>query len=309
MSNTPFPVDPVLTAITIAYQNRKLIADNVLPRTPVARPEFKWQKHRLADGFTLPDTKVGRLSRPNQVTFGFEDVPAAVTEYALDMPVPNADIEAASGTGVDPVGFAVERGSALLALDREVRTSRLVFNAASYASGNVKTTTAAAKWNKPDSKPMYALQDVLDSGILRPNIAILGNTAATALCRNSQVVKFFHGNTGEDGFAPLDWLAKVLGLDAIYVGEANLNINRPGQAVEFHRVWGPHAAFIFRDNLAGPQGGTTFGFTAQWGQRVAATIVDPNIGMRGGICARVGESVKEVIAAPELGFYFPDVVA
>jgi len=306
---TPFPVDPVLTAITIAYRNDDYIADDVLPRTPVAKPEFKWHKHRLADGFTIPDTRVGRTSAPNQVTFGFDEMTDAVTEYALDMPVPNADIEAASGSGVDPVGNATERGSNLIALDREVRTSRLVFNPASYITEHVKTTATAAKWNKPDSKPLHAIIDALDNGLLRPNIAILGNTAATALRRNPQILTAYYGKPTTDGFVPLDWLTKYLELDAIYVGKSRLNINRPGQNVELHRAWGPSAAFIYRDRVAGVQGGTTFGFTAQWGQRVAARIEDVDVGMRGGVRSRVGESLKEVIAAPELGFYFPDVVA
>jgi len=309
MPNTPFPVDPVLTAIAIAYRNERYIADDVLPRTPVARQEFKWHQHRLADGFTLPDTRVGRLSAPNRVTFGFDERTDSTEPYALDMPVPQDDLDNASGTGIDPLGFATERGSELLTLDREVRTSRLVFNAASYATGNVKTTAAAAKWSKPDSKPLHALTDALDGVLMRPNIGILGRPASTALRRNPQIVKAYHGNAGEDGLVPLGFLADLLELDALYVGEARLNVNRPGQNVELHRAWGPHAAFIYRDRTAGAQGGVTFGFTAQWKGRTSRQIRDEDVGADGGIRARVSESVKEIIAAPELGCYFPDVVA
>jgi len=309
MSNTPFPVDPVLTAIAIAYRNGRYIADDVLPRTPVARQEFKWHQHHLADGFTLPDTRVGRLSAPNRVTFGFDEKTDSTVPYALDMPVPQDDLDNASGTGIDPLGFATERGSELLVLDREVRTSQRVFNAASYASGNVKSTAAAAKWSKPDSKPLNTLTDALDSVIVRPNIGVLGRATATALRRNPQIVKAYHGNAGDDGLVPLQFLADLLELEALYVGESRLNVKRPGQQVEVHRVWGPHAAFIYRDRAAGPQSGTTFGFTAQWKGRTARQIRDEDVGADGGIRARVSESVKEVIAAPELGCYFPDVVA
>jgi len=309
MPNTPFPVDPVLTAIAIAYRNDRYIADDVLPRTPVVRQEFKWHQYHLADGFTLADTRVGRLSAPNQVTFGFDEKTSSTEDYALDMPVPQADIANASGTGIDPLGFATERGSELIALDREVRTSRLVFNTASYASGNVKNTAAAAKWSKADSKPLHAIMDTLDECIMRPNIAILGPKVSTNLRRHPQIVKAHHGNAGDDGLVPLQFLAELLELDAIYVGKSMLNIDKPGQDATLQRAWGPHAAFIYRDRTAGAQGGTTFGFTAQWGGRTAKQITDEDVGMRGGIRARVGESVKEIIAAPELGCYFPDVVA
>ena len=70
MATKPFPVSARLTAIALAYRNPDiaLIADQVLPRTPTAE-EFRWLKYDLAQGFTVPDTRVGRKSRPNQVDF------------------------------------------------------------------------------------------------------------------------------------------------------------------------------------------------------------------------------------------------
>ncbi|MGH2845433.1 MAG: phage capsid protein, partial [Thermoleophilaceae bacterium] len=69
MATAPFPVQPYLTAIAIAYRNPVLIADEVLPRVPVGVQDFKYLKHNLADGFTIPDTKVGRRAKPNEVEF------------------------------------------------------------------------------------------------------------------------------------------------------------------------------------------------------------------------------------------------
>jgi len=305
---TPFPTDPVLTAIAIAYRNGRLIADDVLPRTLVGRQEFKWRQYHLADGFTLPDTKVGRKSAPNQVEFGHKEEASSTEDYGLDAPVPRSDIDNASGTGVDPLGTAIEHATNLILLDREVRASRLVFNPASYASANIEATSAGDKWDQASSKPLNAITDALDQVIMRPNIGILGRPVSTALRRNPQIVKAYHGNSGDDGLVPLGFLADVLELDAVYVGEARLNISRPGQKEELHRVWGPHAAFIYRDRTAGPQSGVTYGFTAQWGGRIAGKMYDEDIGLRGGIRARVGESVKELITAPDLGFYFPNVI-
>ena len=45
MSKANFPVNPVLTAIAIAYRNRRMIADDVLPRTDVGKQEFKYLQH------------------------------------------------------------------------------------------------------------------------------------------------------------------------------------------------------------------------------------------------------------------------
>ncbi|MBX6982598.1 phage capsid protein, partial [Providencia rettgeri] len=87
-----------------------------------------------------------------------------------------------------------------------------------------------------------------------------------------------------------------------------VNIAKRGQNPNMQRAWGNHAAFLYRDRLADSQSGTTFGFTAQWNGRTSGTIPDANIGMRGGQIVRVGESVKEVIAAKDLGFFFENAV-
>ncbi len=81
----PFPMDPKLTAIAIAYRNPDiaLIADQVLPRTPT-EASFKWLRYALADGFTVPDTKVGRKSTPNEVEFSATEVIDNVVDWGLD---------------------------------------------------------------------------------------------------------------------------------------------------------------------------------------------------------------------------------
>ncbi len=58
-----FPIQPELTAIAIAYKNRSLIADQVLPRVPVGKQDFKYLKFNLADGFT----SLGNLYPPFEI--------------------------------------------------------------------------------------------------------------------------------------------------------------------------------------------------------------------------------------------------
>ena len=102
----PFPVEPQLTAIAIAYRNNKLIADEVLPRVPVSSSSFKWLEFDFSERFTLPNTKVGRTSKPNQVEFSAKEQESSVTDYGLDSPVPQDDIDTAI-TGYNPLGHAV----------------------------------------------------------------------------------------------------------------------------------------------------------------------------------------------------------
>ena len=308
MSNAPFPIDPHLTSIAIAYRNNRLIADNVLPRVPVSKQEFKYQVHNLSDGFTLPETAVGRKSQPNEVEFSSGEETASTQDYALVAKVPQADIDNAPAN-FDPEGHATEQTINLILLDREVRCSNTVFSAGSYASANSDTLSGTDQWSDPASDPVRAITNYLDSVVMRPNIGVLGRPTATALRRHPRIVKAFNGSSGDEGMVPLAYLAELLELEAIYVGESRLNVARPGQAVNLQRVWGGHAAFLYRDSLANANSGTTYGFTAQWGNRIVSKSEDRTIGMRGGQRIVVGESVRETVSAPDLGFFVQDAVA
>jgi hypothetical protein len=101
----------------------------------------------------------------------------------------------------------------------------------------------------------------------------------------------------------------VLELDAVYVGESYVNSAKKGQTATLARVWGKFFALLYRDSLADASRGTTFGFTAQFGGRIAGSFEDKDIGMRGGLRVRVGESVKEVVSANDLGYLFSAAIA
>lgn len=308
MSNAPFPIDAELTAIAIAYRNGRMIADDVLPRVPVGKQEFKYWKYDLADGFTVPNTLVGRKSRPNEVEFDATDATDSTEDHGLDAPVPKADIDNAPAN-YNPLGRATEQTTNLIVLDREVRTSALVFNSGSYAAGNKTTLSGTSQWSDPSSSPLPVITDALDSMIMRANIGILGRRTATMLRRHPKIVKAYNGSLGDDGMVPLAFLQDLLELEQILVGEARINTAKLGQNPLLARAWGPHASFIYRDRLADSRNGTTFGFTAQWGDRIAGSIPDPDIGLRGGQRVRVGESVKELVTAKDLGFFFENAVS
>lgn len=301
----PFPVEPQLTAIAIAYRNTKFIADEVLPRVPVSSTSFKWLEFDFSERFTLPNTKVGRTSQPNQVEFSAKEKESSVEDWGLDSPVPQDDIDTAI-TGYNPLGHAVEATTDLILLDREVRAANLLFNGANY--NNKQTLTTAKQWNDPNNDPVKSITDAFDSMIQRPNIGTLGRRVATVLRRHPKIVAAYHGNAGESGLVPLGFLADLLELDAIYVGDAFLNSAKPGKPPVLLRAWGNKASFTVRNKLANTKGGITFGYTAQFKDRVSGSIADPDIGLRGGQRVRVGESVKEIVVSKDAGYLFENVI-
>lgn len=306
---TPFPIQPELTAVAIAYRNGRMIADDVLPRVLVGKQEFKYTKYALADSFTLPDAKVGRKSQPNQVSWSGTETTDSTNDYGLDDPIPYADIENA-GDNQDPRLASVEFTTNLIVLAREVRAAALVFANASYGAANKTTLSGTSQWSDfTNSDPVQAHLAALDSCIMRPNIAVYGRATWTKLSTNPKICKAVFGNNTDAGIVSRRQFAELFELEDVFVGEGFVNTAKKGQAPVISRVWGKHAALIYRDKLASADRGTTFGFTAQFGKRISGSIQDPDIGIRGGERVRVAESVKELITANDLGYFFENAVA
>ncbi|WP_198086643.1 hypothetical protein [Variovorax sp. E3] len=315
--NHPFVIVPSLSAIAIAYTQGNLIADKVLPRVPVYTEQFNHQKYALGEAFAAPDTLVGRKSAPNQITWGSEMVPASVQDHALDTPVPNADVNAynlakQSGTGyvgqADPLSRATKLVMQSVQNRREKRTADLVFNKNSYNVNNRETLVSGFWDDYANSDPLVQIDEYFDGMVMRPSIAVFGRRVASKLRRHPKICKAVFGNNTDAGKVPLQALADEIGVEEILVGDAWINTAAPGQPANLVRVWGNHAAFLARNKEADTQFGVTFGYTAQFGDQVAGTIEDPDVGMRGGQRVRAGESVRELVVANDMGFFVENAI-
>lgn len=309
----PFPQSTQLTAIAIAVRNRALIADDVLPRTlPLSKDSFQYQNYPAEQFMTVPDTKVGRRSRVNEVNFNGALVTESTEDFGLEHPLPIKDIDnAPDNTNLEAV--TTEWLTGLVLLDREIRTANKVFSPTVYG-GNTETVDATDKFSNVDSDPIGHLLDVLDRPIMRPNTMIIGQSEWRALRTHPKVVKAVNRTSGDAGAATLAAVAELLEIEKILVGSALVNSAKPGQDANMQKCWKGGLSLIYQDVAAAKVSGlvnganVTFGFTAQTGTRVAGAQDDGDIGLRGGRRVRVGETVKEVICAPQLGFFLKDVI-
>lgn len=316
MAKTPFVIIPELTAIAVAYRQGNLIADRVLPYVPVNTQEFRYKKFALADDFTVPATLVGRKGAPNQVEFGETEATAATEDHALDGPVPNADQEAyeraraAGQTGAtDPRMRSAQQTMSLVMTAREKRVADLVFNLNSYGANNKVTLTGGTQFSDDAVKPHNVITDALDTMIMRPNIAVFGRVAWSKTSRNPNLVKAVYGQGTEQGQVSRQAFADLFELEEVLVGDGWINTAARGQPASVVRLWGKDVAFLHRNMNADTEFGITFGFTGRFGNRVGGEIEDPDMGMRGGKRVRVGESVKELVTANDLGYLFKAAVA
>ena len=122
-----FTENASLTAIAIAYNNPDvaLIADEVLPRVKVPGRTYKWQLYNEAANFTVPDTRVGRRSQPNQIEIEGSEQKGAVEAYGIDVPLDNVTIEEGKRNKFDPRRQATELATDVVMLDREVRVVKI----------------------------------------------------------------------------------------------------------------------------------------------------------------------------------------
>ncbi len=310
----PFPINPVQTGITLAYKNLTLIADSVMPRVNVATKEFKYQKYDKAERFTVPNTLVGRKGAPNEMEFGATEDASFVKDYGLDSVIPNDDIiqAAAGGTNYNPVNHTTEVLTDLILLDREKRVADIVFDDANYNSGFKVDVAlnATTQWSDyVNSEPRDQILEALDTPIMRPNIFVINQNVWRVLRQHPQIVSSILGNSGKQGTITRQQLADLLEIEEVIVGQGFINIAKPNQASVMTRVWGDHGALLYRNRLANTQMGATFGFTAQYQGRIAGQMAEQKVGLRGGVRVRVGESVKELVIAKDLGYFFENAIA
>lgn len=307
-TQSAFPTDSHLTSIAIAVKNRAAIADKVLPRSaPMSKSTFTYKYFKDEQAFTLPDTKVGRKSEVNQVDFEGKEITSATDDYGLDSLIPSHD-RANSYDGLNPEDLAAEMLSDLIILDREVRTANLIMDVNTY-NGNSQTLAASDRFDANASDPLGLMAEAIDTPIMRPNLMVIGQKEWRILRQHPKVVKAANGNNGNEGFASRQVIADLLEIEDILVGQALFNTAKPNQTPTMKSAWTGGVSFIYQNTVMARQAGTTFGFTAQFGGKVAGKIPEPKKGLRGGTLVRVGESVKETICAPSLGYLLKDVIA
>ena len=306
-----------LQAVAELYQNDNYIADLVLPRVPTRTTSYRFQRYPLESRYTVPQTLTGRLSTPRRVQDRWLEDTGLVADYGLDHPIPMQDIRDANFNGVDMRLGATSYVTQLVRLDREIRVATVVFDVANYAAGLSVTLGAGTQWDDPTSEPVFQIKDALSQPLLRPNIMVIGLESWNRLCTHPQMLEAIRGgispanNAATQGIVTQDNVARLFGLQAVYVGDARVNTANPGVTPVLARVFTDSCALLHINTTVTNTFDRiiTWGYTVEFETIVAAQIDDPDMGLHGGIRIRVGESVNEQIVAPSAGYLFLDTVA
>lgn len=321
--NRPFPLDPTLTAIAIGYRNpaATLLYSRVLPTVEVMSEQFKWTEFPLGEGFTVPELEVGRKGRVNQVEFTATEKDSSTKDYGLDDAIPYSDIQAAARaraekrSNIDPRNMAVEGLTNLIELGREVRAAQIVQDANNYDADKKIALVGTDKFSDYDNSDPYG---VIDEGmdktlVYRPNHIVMGQPVWSKIKRHPKMIKAVKGGLTEDGAITKAQFAELFELppENVLIGMAQVNLSRKGQNVALSRVWGKSIQLLYLDPSKRQADGSviTWGFTAELGGRISGSIEDKDIGLEGGERIRVGEKVRELVAAKSVGYQIQGAVA
>lgn len=320
--NRPFPVNAVLTAIAVGYRNTSAmrIADLVLPRQPVGAETFKWTEYPISEAFNVPDARVGRLGRVQQLTFSGTEKEASVEDFGFDAPIPHSDIDAAAKararglSAIDPETHAVQMITDTLENCREARVAALVHNPATYAADKRVTLSGTSQFSDyANSDPITIIKTGMEATLVyTPNTLVMGRAVWSKISSHPKIVNAVKGNVTSAGIVTREQFLELLsgeGIQNLYIGDAMVNTAKPGQQPVLQRAWGKHIAMLHLNSMASiEQGGITFGATADYGGRISGSIEDKDIGLEGGRRVRTGERVKELIIAKDVGYFIQNAV-
>lgn len=321
--NRPFVVDPVLTAISIGFRNpaSSRIADDVLPRASVGGEKFKWTEYPLEEAFNVPDDRVGRRGRVQQLEFGGTEKTSEVEDHGLDAPIPYSDIDAAARarenglSTYDPEGHSTMMLTDTVENIREVRVARLVHDLNTYSATRRRTLVGNSQFSDyANSDPIGVIKAGCEKTLIyRPNKMVMGVGVWSKLSSHPKIVNAVKGNLTDQGIVTRQQFIELFseyGIKELLVGDAWYNTAKPGKDVNLQRAWGNHIAMFHSNPMATVEGGgVTFGITAQYGTRFSGRIEDEDIGLQGGVRIRTGERVKELIIAKDVGYFIQNAVA
>jgi len=311
ITNARYVVTPEQTGMIMAYTNRATVADQVMPVKKLlgSKTAFTYLERDIAEGFTVPNTFVGRASKPNRVSFTVKEQSGKCDAHGLSDVVTQEDIDEADGNLGNLVSNSLQDSMNSVLLGREKRVADIVQNSGNYLDEKVIAVGEADKFNDAKSNPLKYLLDKLEDCIVRPNRMIIGQAAWTALRTHPKIVKAAHGNAGDSGVANKAAVADLLELEEIIVGASFVNENKKGEAPSMVRCWGNNVALHYYEPMSSGKQGLAWGMTFQSGERYASTTWNDDLGLKGGYDVKVGAYWAEIVTAKGAGMLLTGVIS
>ena len=186
--------------------------------------------------------------------------------------------------------------------------ARLVQDKNNYAAACVKELSGGQGIDNAEVDAEATIAEMLEKPFMRPNIGVMSQKVWDRLSRNPLLIKAIKGELVGKKLTTAEFCS-YFELNQLYIGKARVTRQVKGKTPVPERVWGTGMAFHYRDMTASEQRGVTWGLTVPYGQPFAGSRTDPDIGLRGGIRIRAGESLKELVLAKDAGCLITGAIA
>ena len=187
---TVAPINPLLTNVAVAYQNRSFISEVVMPVVNVGVEKFTFYRfHR--DHFKRYNTKREIGSKFMRLDYDLETDTATCQEYGVEHPIDDR-IRAEAQSPLSPDIQGTEICAEAIRLDYEKQTASLLTTAANYASG--MTSQPTIQWNATSAtifSDITSAQESVRQQIGQyPNVIVIPAAVAQIMAFSSEITSY-----------------------------------------------------------------------------------------------------------------------
>ncbi len=304
-------IDAILTGLSVKYRNESNIWPFLLPIVQVGKRSDKFFRYNKEESFKLVDDKIGPKSLPNEVDWGISTDNYSVKDHALGDWLPQEVIDN-SDSPIQPEIDTNDFLNALLDNQQEKRVADVVFNTATYPTGNKTTLSGTAQWSGSTDDPIGDVLTAVESCFVRANTLVLGADAWKVFRKLPEVLDAVKGATryqgSPGGIATTGEVASLLEVERVLVGRGRYISTKEGQTATYARLWGKHCAALHVAPSPGIKS-ITFGVTFSEMQRQTQRDFDPKRGVKGAHYLKVAWNSDEKVIASDLGYMIENAVA
>lgn len=168
--------DPILTSLSVGYQDQRLYADRIFPLTPVGTQSGRYRVYDRSDWLIYPSRREPGTVANEVAGAKWSEDTFFTKEHSLQAPVHDEEDQELRSQGglanavfggdlqIDPHRDATELVTRSILLEWEYKVASAVRNTANYAAGHVITVVGEDQWNDKSlvASPLAPYQTISD---------------------------------------------------------------------------------------------------------------------------------------------------
>jgi hypothetical protein len=253
-------VDPILTNISIAYQNAAYVCEKIMPLIKVAKDSgyyfvYSKAKFRPESDNRAPSTRANRVDYGlTKATYG------PIMEHALEQDIPDEVVEQADNP-LDPEFDATENVTERIIISKEIGLATILQDVAQITQ--YTTLSGTNQWsdyaNSDPINDVKTARQAVQSGCLKQaNTMLISQYVFDILCEHPDVIDRIKYT--QFGTAAEEILARLFKVKNVIVAAAQYNTAKEGQTDSMSYIFGKHAWLLYIDPTPGIRK-VSFGYT------------------------------------------------